>query len=180
MTDQNSPSDRNEEQEGQQLPAPAALSPEEQAHLQAEEVQKKRAEYNRLVRTAKLNNLLLEKVDFKILPDALGIKQSLLTRSLSPTTKVMSYGLTDGTCVANVLWEVTFKYKTKNVVRCSASYIVSYDGIKDCSEDAVGIFLENVGKVATYAYFRALYAHLDWSASLGSQPLPVLQLQPKL
>jgi hypothetical protein len=29
-------------------------------------------------------------------------------------------------------------------------------------------------------YFRALYAHLDWSASLGSPPLPVIQLQPKL
>jgi hypothetical protein len=28
--------------------------------------------------------------------------------------------------------------------------------------------------------FRALYAHLDWSASLGSPPLPVIQLQPKL
>jgi len=142
--------------------------------------QKKRTDYNRLVRTARLANLLLEKVDFKILPDALGIKQSLLTRSLTPTTKVMSYGITDGTCVANVLWEVTFKYKNKNVVRCAASYIVSYDGIKECTEETVGVFLEHVGKVATYAYFRALYAHLDWSANLGSQPLPVLQLQPKL
>jgi hypothetical protein len=146
----------------------------------ADEIQKKRADYNRLVRTARLANLLLEKVDFKILPDALGIKQSLLTRSLTPTIKVMSYGISDGTCVANVIWEVTFKYKSKNVVRCAASYIISYDGITDCSEETVGVFLEHVGKVATYAYFRALYAHLDWSANLGSQPLPVLQLQPKL
>lgn len=150
------------------------------AAASAEAAQKKRNDYNRLVRTARLNNLFLEKVDFKILPDALGIKQSLLTRNLSPTTKVMSHGLSDGTCVANVLWEVTFKYKTKNVVKCTASYIVSYDGVKDCSEETVAVFLENVGKVATYAYFRALYAHLDWSANLGSQPLPMLQLQPKV
>jgi hypothetical protein len=27
---------------------------------------------------------------------------------------------------------------------------------------------------------RALYAQLDWSANLGSSPLPVLQLQPKI
>lgn len=179
MTDQNSQSD-SDRQEEQQPPAPSEPSPEKQAEAQAIEAQKKRADYNRLVRTAKLNNLLLEKLDFKIQPDVLGIKQSLLTRSLSPATKVMSSGLADGTCVANVIWEVTFKYKNKNVVRCSASYIISYDGIKDCSEETVGIFVDHVGKVATYAYFRALYAHLDWSASLGSQPLPVLQLQPKL
>ena len=146
----------------------------------AEAAQKRRNDYNRLARTARLNNLLLEKVDFRILPDALGIKESLLTRNLSPTTKVMSYGAEDGTCVANILWEVVFKYKNKNVVKCTASYIVSYDGAKDYSQETIALFLENVGKVATYAYFRALYAHLDWSANLGSQPLPVLQLQPKV
>lgn len=82
--------------------------------------------------------------------------------------------------MANILWEVVFKYKNKNVVKCTASYIVSYDGAKDYSQETIALFLENVGKVATYAYFRALYAHLDWSANLGSQPLPVLQLQPKV
>jgi hypothetical protein len=147
---------------------------------QADIVQKRRADYNRLVRTARLANLLLEKVDFKISPEALGIKETLLTRNLSPTTKVMSYGADDGTCVANVIWEVTFKYKSKIVVKCSASYLISYDGVKDCSQEVVTVFLEHVGKVATYAYFRALYAHLDWSANLHSQPLPVLQLQPKI
>jgi hypothetical protein len=163
--------------------AQAASSREEQAasaQRQAELIQARRADYNRLVRTARLANLLLEKVDFKISSEALGIKESLLTRNLSPTTKVMSSGLDDGTCVANVIWEVTFKYKTKNVVKCNASYIISYDGVKDCSAETVAVFLEHVGKVATYAYFRALYAHLDWSANLNSQPLPVLQLQPKI
>jgi hypothetical protein len=92
----------------------------------------------------------------------------------------MSNGATDGICVANVIWDVTIKYKNKTVVKCSASYIVSYDGIKDASDEVIGLFLEHVGKVATYAYFRALYAHLDWSANLNSQPLPVLQLQPKI
>jgi hypothetical protein len=143
-------------------------------------VQKRRAEYNRLVRQARLASLLLEKVEFKIQPEALGIKESLLVRNLSPTTRVLSSGIEDGTCVASVVWEVTFKFKTKNVVRCSASYVIRYDGIADCSEEAVSVFIEHVGKTATYAYFRALYAHLDWSANLGSQPLPVLQLRPNL
>jgi hypothetical protein len=115
-----------------------------------------------------------------MVPELLGIKESLLGRSISPTSKMLSYGLEDGTCVASVTWEVTFKYKSRNLMKCTASYIISYDGIKDCSEDAVSTFIDNVGKTATYAYFRALYAHFDWAASIGSQPLPVLQLQPKL
>ncbi len=148
----------------------------------AEIAQKRRTDYNRLVRTARLANLLLEKVDFKIAADALGIKESLLTRNLTPTTKVMSYGKEDNTCVANIIWDVAIKYKAKTVVKCNASYIVSYDGegLKDYSEEVVSLFLEHVGKVATYAYFRALYAHLDCAANLHSQPLPVLQLQPKV
>lgn len=151
---------------------PPALTPEA--------IQKRRQDYNRLVRTTRLANLVLEKVDFKISPEALGIKESLLNRNIAANTKVMSYGFDDGTCVANVLWEVTIKFKNKTVVKCNASYIVSYEGAKDCTEEVISLFLEHVGKVATYAYFRALYAQLDWGATLNSQPLPVLQLQPKI
>ncbi len=146
----------------------------------AEIAQKRRADYNRLVRQARLANLLLEKVDFKIVPEILALKESLLSRNISPSTKMISSGVEDGTCVASVTWEVTFKHKTRNMMKCTASYIISYDGIKDCSEETVSTFVDNVARTATYAYFRALYAHLDWSASLGSQPLPVLQLQPKV
>jgi hypothetical protein len=138
----------------------------------------RRADYNKLVSNARLRALILEKVDFKIQPEALSADKALLKRHLSPKTKIMSTGLDDGTCVANIIWEVGFKLKNKNVVKCSASYIISYEGVRDCSTDGVTVFLENVGKVATYAYFRALYSQLDWSATLGSEPLPVIQFLP--
>jgi hypothetical protein len=166
------------EKPGQELLPP--LPPTPPSSPEGEAVQRRRADYNRLVRTARLGGLLLEKVDFRMVPDILSIKGSLLTRSITPTTTVMSSGVEDGTCVANVIWEVAFRYKAKSLVKCKASYIISYDGIENVSDETVGIFIENVGKTATYAYFRALYAHLDWSANIGSQPLPVLQLQPKL
>ena len=41
-------------------------------------------------------------------------------------------------------------------------YIISYQGVKDCSAEGVTVFLENVGKVANTPYFRALYSQLDW------------------
>jgi hypothetical protein len=143
-------------------------------------VENRRANYNRLVRTARLANLVLDGLNFKIHAEALGVKKALLTRSIAPKTKVMSPGTTDGTCVANIVWEVTFRFKRRAVMKCTASYIISYEGVTDCSEETATIFVENVGKVATYAYFRALFAQLDWSATLGFEPLPILQLQPKL
>jgi len=145
-----------------------------------EAVENRRANYNRLVREARLANLVLEGLNFKINAEALGVNKALLNRTIAPKTKVMSPGTADGTCVANIVWEVTFRFKRRTVMKCMASYIISYEGIKDCSEETATIFVENVGKVATYAYFRALFAQLDWSATLGFEPLPILQLQPKL
>lgn len=138
----------------------------------------RRSDYNKLVISARLLGLILEKVEFKILPDAVSADKSTLKRHFSPKTKIMSTGLDDGICVANITWDVGFKLKNKTVVKCVASYIISYAGVRDCTADGVTVFLENVGKVATYAYFRALYAQLDWSANLGSDPLPVIQFLP--
>jgi hypothetical protein len=143
-------------------------------------VENRRANYNRLVRTARLASIVLENVNFKILPEALGVNKSLLKREINVSTKVMSSGLIDGTCVANIVWTIQYKFQKRSIVKCSASYIISYDGIENCSEEIVGVFIENVGKVATYAYLRALYAQLDWSATLGSPPLPIVQFQPKI
>src|SRR4051812_31833164 len=103
--------------------------------ISGEIVQKRRADYNRLVRQGRLANLLLEKVDFKMVPEVLGIKESLLARNIAPLTKILSSGIEDGTCVASVVWEVTFKFKGKNLMKCTASYIISYDNIQDCSEE---------------------------------------------
>ena len=148
--------------------------------LTGEIVENRRANYNRLVRETRLAGLILESVNFKIAPEALGVNKALLTRSIAPKTKVMSSGTSDGRCVANIIWEVFFKYKKKIVMRCTASYMISYNGIRDCSEETVTLFVEHVGKVATYAYFRSLYAQLDWAAAIGSDPLPIFQLQPKI
>lgn len=158
----------------------SVVSQEAKPPATGEMVENRRANYNRLVRQARLANLLLDSLNFKIHPEALGVNKALLTRSIAPKTKVMSSGITDGQCVANIVWEVVFRFKRRTVMKCAASYIISYEGIKDCSEDTVTIFVEHVGKVATYAYFRALYAQLDWASMSDSEPLPILQLQPKL
>lgn len=131
-------------------------------------------EYNKATRLAKLLSILLEKIDFKSSPDALRGKDSELARELNVKTEILHYDPAAGDCIAAITWTIKMKYKRKNVAKCSANYIVVYKEMKDCSIDTVKMFIDNVGKTATYAYFRALYAHLDWSANLGSPPLPVL------
>jgi hypothetical protein len=160
--------------------AKAAVSTSSTEVDQRRLVENRRANYNRLVRTARLGSIVLDDVKFKILPEALGVNKSLLKRHLNVSTKVMSHGITDGTCVGNIVWNIQYKFQKRTIVKCSASYIISYNGIENCSEETVEVFVENVGKVATYAYLRALYAHLDWSANLGSPPLPIVQFLPKL
>jgi hypothetical protein len=80
----------------------------------------RRTDYNKLVANARLLALILEKVDFKIQAGALSADKSELKRRLFPKTKIMSTGLDDGTCVANVIWEVDIKIKNKNV--CALEY----------------------------------------------------------
>jgi hypothetical protein len=147
---------------------------------QPSETPEKRQNYNRLVRTVRLVSILLDKIECKVSPEAFGINKALLTRDLLAKQRTLVNGATDGTCIANIVWTTSLKYKKKSVAKCMASYIITYDGMKGCNEESIETFIENVAKTATYAYFRALYAHLDWSANLGSAPLPVLQFQPKI
>jgi hypothetical protein len=142
--------------------------------------EERRNRYNLLVRTAKLTTLLLHETNFVVQPDAHAISRHLLSRDLEGRREVLSHGCEDGDCVVRVKWIATMRYRKRNLIRGSASYIVSYRGMKGFSEDIVEEFADVIAKAATYPYFRALYAHLDWSAELGSPPLPLFQFHPKV
>jgi hypothetical protein len=145
-----------------------------------EAVNEKIKQYNKAVRLAKLSSILLEKINFQISPDALRGKQSEYQRELNVKTEILHYDAASGDCIANISWTITMKFKRKRVAKCVANYVVIYSEIKECPEDTVQMFIDHVGKTATYAYFRALYAHLDWSANLGSPPLPVVHFNPTI
>jgi hypothetical protein len=158
---------------------PAPTKSVESAGSQA--VETRRANYNRLVRTARLRSIVLENVQFKISPEVLAAEnKALLKRDLEVKSKVLTTGSEDGTCIANIVWTIDSKLNKRKVIKCTASYMIAYEGTHNCSEETVTTFIENVGKVATYAYLRGLYASLDWAANLGSQPLPIIQFLPKI
>jgi hypothetical protein len=136
-------------------------------------------QYNKAVRLAKLSSILLEKIDFKISPNALG-KGADLKRELNVKTEILDYDSAQGSCIGSITWTINLKFKRKRVAKCSANYVIIYTGLKECPENSIKMFIDHVGKTATYAYFRALYAHLDWSANLESPPLPVVHFSPSI
>jgi hypothetical protein len=162
----------------QKLPVPTAskavVDPEQ------ENAGERRAKYNKLVRTAQLRSIVLGEVQFKIEPTVLAPEnRAQLKRELTGRATILHSGTEDGTCIANITWLVDSKLNKRRVVRCKASYMIAYDGMQGCSEDLVVLFIENVGKTATYAYLRGVYSNLDWAANLGTPPLPMLQALPK-
>lgn len=147
------------------LPAPPVLN---------EAVSEQIRQYNRATRLAKLSSIVLEKVDFRVLPAALRADASTLKRELNVETELLEYASSSGNCIATISWTIVLRHKRKKVASCKASYVVFYYGLGGFSEEIIQMFIDHVGKTATYAYFRALYAQLDWSANLGSPPLPVV------
>jgi hypothetical protein len=139
-----------------------------------EAVSEKIRQYNKAARLAKLSSIILEKVDFSVSPAALSAEHSSLKRELNVETELLGYDSDKGSCIATISWTIVLRYKRKKVASCKASYVVLYYDIKGFTEDIIKMFADHVGKAATYAYFRALYAQLDWSANLGSRPLPVM------
>jgi hypothetical protein len=167
--------------DGKKPSAPAETVVSQLATMEPPEVrQRRRSDYNRLARTAKLTSILLEKLEFTARTEAVGISKSLLKRELNANATVLTSGITDGSCIANIQWGLRYTYQKRTIVKCIASYIIGFEGMKEFSEEVVGIFVDTNAKAMTYPYFRGLYAHLDWSANLGSAPLPIVQLQAKV
>jgi hypothetical protein len=140
--------------------------------------EQRRANYNRAVRTSRLANILLSALEFKVNREI--TEPSGGRASYGSEIKKFFFDPEDGVLLSNVEWTVEIKVGRRRYIRCSATYDIVYDGFKDIDEEVARLFAENVARPACYSYFRALYAHLDWSADIGSPPLPVVKFQPRV
>lgn len=76
-------------------------------------------------------------------------------------------------------FDVVCRHGRKRVLSVSATYLASYRIEGECDAGACELFIERVGKVATYPYFRGLVASLTAQAGLMMHPLPVLSFAPR-
>lgn len=145
--------------------------------------EERRRKYNRAVRQANLVTILLSKIDFKVNRE---IKRPVKSdeRKSTPSYggKLVKFQFNEEAkaFIASVAWTVELKVGRQTYSKCVAHYDVIYNGFSDIDEEIVELFAENVARPATYTYFRALFASLDWSAELRLPPLPVIKFHPKV
>jgi hypothetical protein len=147
-----------------------------------EDAQQRRIKYNQAVRKARLVTLLLSSVNFNVNREVLDPddEDADVKPIYGGRVKEVAFNATEGNLLCTVEWTVDFKYKRKRLVKCAAEYEVAYGGLVGFEESTVMLLAENVARPASYAYFRALFANLDWSAELRSPPLPMITFQPKI
>jgi len=140
--------------------------------------EKKLELYNHVVEKASLNDIQLTHVDFDV-------KQNFYTepskRKLGYEVQIEHIHFDAQAGIGAALIDLTVKgtLNRKNGLRCRAKYIVAYDGLHDCEDEAVEVFLSRVAPFACFPYFRTLFAGLDWSSGLKLPPLPVFKEAPR-
>ncbi|MCY1642112.1 hypothetical protein [Methylorubrum sp. SL192] len=145
--------------------------------------EERRRKYNRAVRQANLVTILLSKIDFKVNRDVKRPAKGEGNSSVpSYGGKLVKFQYNDEAkaFIASVAWTVEIKVGRQTYAKCLAHYDVIYNGFSDVDEEIVELFAENVARPATYTYFRALFASLDWSSELRLPPLPVIKFHPKV
>ena len=150
----------------------------EMAEISPAEV--KRNNYNKFVRKARLVSIVLENLTFKNSPSMHSAPKSEVKRTVSPKTIDSFYSNEKGVCAAKVQWSVHVKQNRKIIASCRAEYVIIYEGVSGFNKDIADLFVDNVASVSSYAYFRGLFAHLDWAAEGRSPPLPVFRSNPKV
>lgn len=134
--------------------------------------------YNHVVSAAQLRSVQMSSTAFKVKPDFFSDGEN---RKLSYTVikGARHFSEENAVAMAFISFQVEAKIGRKKVLHCEAEYVVTYDGLFDCEEEAVLAFLDRVGPFTCYPYFRSLFASLDWAATTGLPPLPVHKEPPR-
>jgi hypothetical protein len=142
--------------------------------------EEKRRQYNRAVREARLVTILLSSFSFKVDRAMMQPPMSDWKPSFDGELEMFDFDKATNTLASRVLWNVEIKIKRKNYVKCAAQYDVVYDGFSSLNNEIARLIAENLARPATYAYFRALFASVDWAADIGVPPLPIMKFHPKV
>ena len=142
--------------------------------------------YNSLVRAAKLATIQLVESNFKITPEYFTkLEPSGRKRGFHCDIDNISIESDRRAFWAHLIWHTYVKLGKKFLFRLDCDYLCAYSAEFDqhanfdhVTEQNVTLFLERVGKVATYPYFRATASQFSWAANADLPMLPVLKSFP--
>jgi hypothetical protein len=142
--------------------------------------EKRRAAYNRAVREARLLTLVLSELNYKVNRQNQPEEPSEAKFSYAGRVSEFSLSVENNAIFTQIEWTVEIKVKSKRFAKCVARYDLIYDNFSTVDEDIAMVFAQSVAQPASYAYFRSLFATLDWSAEIRSPPLPVIKFYPRI
>ena len=136
-------------------------------------------DYNSVVGRTTLGTIRLMESRFEMKPDALASdpdtwRKEIRSDPLEIIADVETRGL-----YGIFVFELSCRHKRKKVLSCSARFLVSFR-VEGAFEASVGeLFVQRVGKVMAYPYFRSTVAQLVSQAAIQMPPLPIISLQPR-
>lgn len=135
--------------------------------------------YNSLVARAHLRTIRMTASKFDMKPEALDLDPDAWQNNVGAGILERFLEAESGSLYGVFGFEVICRHARKKVLSVSATYLISYRIQGECDEAACELFVERVGKLACYPYFRALVASLTSQAGLVMRPLPVLSFAPR-
>jgi preprotein translocase subunit SecB len=135
--------------------------------------------YNNLVSRAHLRSIRLTSSRFDMKPEALDLDPDAWRNNVGAGAVQTFLEPESGSLYGVLAYEVTCRQGRKRVLSVSATYLVNYHIEGECDSAACELFVERVGKIASYPYFRGLVASLTAQAGLTMRPLPVLSFAPR-
>ena len=134
--------------------------------------------YNALIGRATQRGIYLTETRIDMTPQALELDDGGLNHTIRPSDIEVTIE-TDGVISGIVRFEAISRRKRRRVIYVSARYFVSYHVEGGCDQAMAELFLDRVGKLAAYPYFRALVGSLVAQAGTRVPALPILTFQPR-
>lgn len=135
--------------------------------------------YNELVARAHLRNIRLTGNRFDLRPEALQLDPESWRHSIEGQVEECFLEPETGALYGIVAFGVSSRHARKRVLSATATYMVSYRIQGEGDAEACELFMDRVGKVAAYPYFRTLVATLVAGAGMNMPPLPIYSLAPR-
>jgi hypothetical protein len=136
------------------------------------------ATYNAIIGRATLRGIWMTESRFDMKPQALSMgdemKHDIRSQSADAVVEAES-----GIVYGFIRFEASSRHKRQRLVNVSAQYFLSYHVDGGCEQDLANLFIERVGRLAAYPYFRALAASLASQAGVQLPPLPIMSFQPR-
>jgi hypothetical protein len=138
--------------------------------------------YNAVVQGAKLLDIRMTSSRFEAKSDYFLLREreknenkSLMTLGMEDELSKCTYVRDEGLMFGELSWHAYSKAGKKRILYVKSDYLVVYSSGTDLEERYVEAFLRNVGKFATFPYFRALVATYSAASSADLPILPVLK-----